>query len=57
MDMFILIISTPLFLIVVLLLSLFVLANYSGRVPEQSTSPTEHPPVTQNQGIDQASGP
>jgi hypothetical protein len=57
MDMFILIISTPLFLIVVLLLSLFVLANYSGRVPEQSTSPTEHLPATQNQGVDQASDP
>ena len=57
MDMFILIISTPLFLIVVLLLSLFVLANYSGRTPAQSTFPTDHPPATQNQGVDQASDP
>ncbi len=57
MDMFILIISTPLFLIVVLLLSLFVLANYSGRTPAQSTFPTDHPPATQNQGVDQAGGP
>jgi hypothetical protein len=33
MEFVILIISVPLFLIVVLLLSVFVLANYSGREP------------------------
>lgn len=33
MEFVILIISVPLFLIIVLLLSVFVLANYSGREP------------------------
>ena len=35
MEFFILIISVPLFLLVVLLLSVTVLANYSGREPAQ----------------------
>jgi hypothetical protein len=33
MEFFILLISVPLFLLVVLLLSVFVLANYSGNEP------------------------
>ena len=45
MEFFILIISVPLFLIVVLLISVFVLANYSGNEPVKGTpakdSPTE----------------
>jgi flagellar basal body-associated protein FliL len=36
MEFFILIISVPLFLIVVLLISVFVLANYSGNEPAKS---------------------
>jgi hypothetical protein len=40
MDFVILMISVPLFLLVVLLLSLFVLANYSGNEPVQG-APTE----------------
>jgi hypothetical protein len=45
MDFFILIISVPLFLIIVLLISVFVLANYSGNEPAKGSpakdSPTE----------------
>jgi hypothetical protein len=45
MEFFILIISVPLFLIVVLLISVFVLANYSGNEPAKGPpakdSPTE----------------
>ena len=40
MEFFILIISVPLFLLVVLLISVFVLANYSGNEPAKG-SPTE----------------
>jgi hypothetical protein len=40
MEFFILIISVPLFLIVVLLISVFVLANYSGNEPAKG-SPTK----------------
>jgi hypothetical protein len=40
MEFFILMISVPLFLLVVLLLSVFVLANYSGNEPVKS-APTE----------------
>ena len=40
MEFFILLISVPLFLIVVLLISVFVLANYSGNEPAKG-SPTE----------------
>ena len=36
MELFILIISVPLFLIIVLLLSVFVLANYSGNEPTKA---------------------
>ena len=36
MELFILIISVPLFLIIVLLLSVFVLANYSGNEPAKA---------------------
>jgi hypothetical protein len=38
MELFILIISVPLFLIVVLLIAVFVLANYSGNEPAKSAS-------------------
>jgi hypothetical protein len=37
MEFFILIISVPLFLIVVLLISVFVLANYSGNEPAKGS--------------------
>ncbi len=37
MEFFILIISVPLFLIIVLLLSVFVLANYSGTEPAKAS--------------------
>ena len=40
MEFFILMISVPLFLLVVLLISVFVLANYSGNEPAKG-SPTE----------------
>ena len=40
MEFFILMISVPLFLLVVLLLSVFVLANYSGDEPAKN-APTE----------------
>jgi hypothetical protein len=36
MEFFILIISVPLFLIIVLLISVFVLANYSGNEPAKA---------------------
>ena len=39
MELFILIISVPLFLIIVLLLSVFVLANYSGNEPAEVKAP------------------
>jgi len=45
MEFFILMISVPLFLIIVLLISVFVLANYSGNEPAKGSpakdSPTE----------------
>ena len=44
MEFFILMISVPLFLIVVLLISVFVLANYSGNEPAKG-SPTEDSPT------------
>ena len=44
MEFFILIISVPLFLIVVLLISVFVLANYSGNEPAHSAPPAESAP-------------
>ena len=44
MEFFILIISVPLVLIVVLLLSVFVLANYSGNEPAQNASPAAGAP-------------
>jgi hypothetical protein len=40
MEYFIIIISVPLFLLIVLLLSVFVLANYSGNEPAKS-APSE----------------
>ena len=40
MELFIVLISVPLFLIIVLLLSVFVLANYSGNEPAKG-SPAE----------------
>ena len=40
MEFFILMISVPLFLLVVLLISVFVLANYSGNEPANG-SPTQ----------------
>lgn len=43
MEFFILIISVPLFLIIVLLLSVFVLANYSGREPAKASPSAENP--------------
>ena len=48
MELFILIISVPLFLIVVLLISVFVLANYSGNEPAHSTPPAESSPGAQS---------
>ncbi len=44
MEFFILIISVPLVLIVVLLISVFVLANYSGNEPAHSAPPAESSP-------------
>ena len=44
MEFFILIISVPLFLLVVLLISVFVLANYSGNEPAHSAPPAESSP-------------
>ncbi len=48
MELFILIISVPLFLIVVLLISVFVLANYSGNEPAKSAPPAESAPGAQS---------
>ncbi len=48
MEFFILIISVPLFLIVVLLISVFVLANYSGNEPAYSAAPAESAPGAQS---------
>ena len=44
MEFFILMISVPLFLLVVLLISVFVLANYSGNEPAKG-SPTKGSPA------------
>ena len=44
MEFFIVIISVPLFLLVVLLISVFVLANYSGNEPAKSASPAAGAP-------------
>jgi hypothetical protein len=44
MEFFILMISVPLFLLVVLLISVFVLANYSGDEPANG-SPTKDAPT------------
>jgi hypothetical protein len=41
MEFFIIIISVPLFLLIVLLLSVFVLANYSGNEPAKGPSAEE----------------
>ena len=41
MELFILIISVPLFLIIVLLLSVFVLANYSSQEQKKDTPAAE----------------
>ncbi len=46
MEFFILIISVPLFLIVVLLISVFVLANYSGNEPTKAAPADENAPDT-----------
>ena len=35
MELFILLISVPVFLVIVLLFSLYILPKYSGRVPEE----------------------
>ena len=51
MELFILIISVPLFLIVVLLISLFVLANYSGNEPTKD-SPTGVTAADKTEGAD-----
>ena len=48
MELFILIISVPLFLLVVLLISVFVLANYSGNEPAKSAPPAESAPGAQS---------
>ncbi len=44
MEFFIVIISVPLVLIVVLLISVFVLANYSGNEPAKSAPPAAGAP-------------
>ena len=46
MEFFILIISVPLFLLVVLLISVFVLANYSGNEPAKGSLTEEKAPDT-----------
>ena len=46
MEFFILIISVPLFLIIVLLISLFVLANYAGNEPAKGSPTKEKAPDT-----------
>lgn len=46
MDIFILIISVPLFVIIVLLLSVFVLANYSGNEHAKGAPEEAKVPVT-----------
>ena len=51
MEFFILMISVPLFLIVVLLISVFVLANYSGNEPAKG-SPTEVKAPDTTEGAD-----
>ena len=43
MEFFILIISVPLFLIIVLLISVFVLANYSGNEPAKGSPAKDSP--------------
>ena len=48
MELFILIISVPLFLLVVLVISVFVLANYSGNEPAKSAPPAESAPGAQS---------
>ncbi|HYU71353.1 MAG TPA: hypothetical protein VEL31_01620 [Ktedonobacteraceae bacterium] len=59
MELFILIISVPLFLIVVLLISVFVLSNYSGNEPAKSapdepakSAPTEVKSPDTSEGAD-----
>ena len=56
MEFFILMISVPLFLIVVLLISVFVLANYSGNEPANDShtkdSPTEVKAPETTEGAD-----
>ena len=51
MEFFILMISVPLFLLVVLLISVFVLANYSGNEPAKG-SPTEVKAPDTTEGAD-----
>jgi flagellar basal body-associated protein FliL len=51
MELFILIISVPLFLIIVLLLSVFVLANYSGNEPAKA-DPAEVKEPDTSEGAD-----
>jgi hypothetical protein len=51
MEFFILMISVPLFLIVVLLISVFVLANYSGNEPAKG-SPTKVKAPDTTEGAD-----
>ena len=51
MEFFILMISVPLFLIVVLLISVFVLSNYSGNEPAKS-APTEVKSPDTSEGAD-----
>jgi hypothetical protein len=53
MEFFILMISVPLFLIIVLLLSVFVLANYSGQEPaKDAPAEVKAPDITE--GADSA---
>ena len=56
MEFFILMISVPLFLLVVLLISVFVLANYSGNEPAKGAptkdSPTEVKAPDTTEGAD-----
>lgn len=50
MELFILIISVPLFLIIVLLLSVFVLANYSGDEPAKAApAEVKSPGITEGE--------
>jgi hypothetical protein len=46
MELFILMISVPMFLIIVLLLSVFVLANYSGNEPAKAAPANVKAPDT-----------